>query len=202
MRQSFELECRDRSITFEWLSFDGDPVGTLYLATETRDLIITGHDTAFYGETLEPLSAVLAKLLLLTPRPIIVCPDTDPKLGDVLIAYDGSIPAMRALQIFVMLALGIGRRISVVAVDESQEIAARRAAAAASYLHIHGYEAEANPIASTLNPEQVIRAAVADRGIETMVMGAYGHRGFREALFGSTTTALAENPPCALFLYH
>jgi nucleotide-binding universal stress UspA family protein len=33
-------------------------------------------------------------------------------------------------------------------------------------------------------------------------MGAHGHRGFRESLFGSTTTQLVENPPYALFVYH
>jgi nucleotide-binding universal stress UspA family protein len=48
----------------------------------------------------------------------------------------------------------------------------------------------------------VVRIEVADRKIGTLVMGAYGHRGFRERLFGSTTTQLVENPPCALFLYH
>jgi nucleotide-binding universal stress UspA family protein len=33
-------------------------------------------------------------------------------------------------------------------------------------------------------------------------MGAYGHRGFRQFLFGSTTSTLIEKPPCAFFLYH
>jgi nucleotide-binding universal stress UspA family protein len=53
-----------------------------------------------------------------------------------------------------------------------------------------------------VHPAQVLRNKVADRKIATFVIGAYGHRGFRERLVGSTTTQLVENPSCALFVYH
>jgi hypothetical protein len=33
-------------VGFEWLSFEGDPIATVQLAAN-RDLVITGHDTAF-----------------------------------------------------------------------------------------------------------------------------------------------------------
>jgi len=90
----------------------------------------------------------------------------------------------------------------VTSIDAEQEPAARRASRAASYLRIHGYQAEANPIASRVHPAEVLRIEIADRKIATLVMGAYGHRGFRELLFGSTSNALLENPPCTLFVYH
>ncbi|MGY3614557.1 universal stress protein [Bradyrhizobium sp. USDA 10063] len=202
LRGTFEVECRDHNISFEWLSFEGDPVGTLYLASEARDLVITGHDTAFCGNVREQLSEVLAKLLLVTPRPVIVCPDELATDSDILIAYDGSIPAMRAVQMFVLLGIGAGRRISVTSIDETQELAARRTAGAAEYLRSHGLEAEAHPIATRIHPAEVIRLEIAERKIGTLVMGSYGHRGFRTALFGSTTNALVETPPCALFVYH
>lgn len=57
--KTFKLECRDHNVPFEWLSFEGDPIGALYLATETRDLVITGHDTAFCGNVHEDLAEVL-----------------------------------------------------------------------------------------------------------------------------------------------
>ena len=53
-----------------------------------------------------------------------------------------------------------------------------------------------------MRPAEVLKSEIANRKTRTLVMGAYGHRGFRERLFGSTTRALVENPPCALFLYH
>ena len=202
LHETFELECKDHSVRFEWLSFEGDPIGILYLATETSDLVVTGHDTAFCGNVHEQLSEVLAKLLLITPRPVIVCPDDISAADDVLIAYDGSVPAMRAVQLFTLLGVGQGKRIHVTSIDASQELAARRSGGAAGYLRSHGYEVEVNPIASRVHPAEVLNIEIADRKIGTLVMGAYGHRGLREALFGSTTSKLVENPPCALFIYH
>jgi nucleotide-binding universal stress UspA family protein len=202
LHESFELECRGHNIAFEWLSFEGDPIGTLYLATETRDLVVTGHDTAFCGNVQEPLSEVLGKLLLMTPRPVIICPDEYSTDDEILIAYDGSVPAMRAVQMFALLGIGQGKRVCVTSIDASQELAARRTTGAVSYLRSHGYEVAANPVASRVDPAEVLRIEIADRKIGTLVMGAYGHRGFREFLFGSTTNSLVESPPCALFVYH
>lgn len=202
LHETFELECRDINVPFEWLSFEGDPIGALYLATETRDLVITGHDTAFCGNVHEQLAEVLAKLLLITPRPVIICPDQLSADDAILIAYDGSVPAMCAVQIFALLGVGRGKRICVTSIDTSQELAARRTAGAASYLRNHGYEVDANPIVSRVHPAEALNIEIADRKIGTLVMGAYGHRGFREVLFGSTTSALVESPPCALFVYH
>jgi nucleotide-binding universal stress UspA family protein len=202
LHDSFEQECRDHNVTFEWLSFEGDPVGSLYLATESRDLLVSGHDTAFRGNVREPLSEMLSNLMQMTPRPLVVCPDDLPSGDEILVAYDGSVPAMRALQIFVLMGLGAGRRVQVTSIDEDQEMAARRASGAAGYLRSHGIEVSVDPIATSVHPGEVLKIEVPQRGIGMMVMGAYGHRGFREMLFGSTTADLTGNPPCCLFLYH
>lgn len=202
LRATYARECDAHGVPFEWLSFDGDPIEILHLATETRDLVVTGYDTAFQGKVHEPLSEMLAKLLLATPRPLIVCGDTVPAGSDVLVGYDGSVPAMRSLQLFALLGMGKARRVHVVSIEPDGELAARRVAAATGYLRYHGCQAEGGAIVSKADPAEVLRIEVADRKITTLVMGAYGHRGFRERLFGSTTTHLLGGPPCALFVYH
>ena len=202
LRAAFEQQCRDDDVTFEWLSFEGDAADTLHLAAETRDLLISGHDTAFRGEIFKSLSEMLSKLLTMSPRPVVICPDDRPGSDDILVAYDGSIPAMRAIQMFALLGLGIGRRVHVTSIDEDRDVATRRAHAAASYLRIHGMEVSVDPIATGVHPSEALKIEVAQRKIGTMVMGAYGRRGFRELLFGSTTNTIVEAPPCALFLYH
>lgn len=202
LHATFELECTEHNVAFEWLSFEGDPINALYLATESRDVVVTGHDTAFRGNIHEQLSEMVAKLLLVTPRPVVICPDDLSKADDILIAYDGSVPAMRAVQMFALLGIGQDHRIHVTSIDESRELAARRTSGVASYLRIHGYKVDANPIASHGHPADVLRIEIADRNIGTLVMGSYGHRGFRQFLFGSTTSTLVEAPPCALFVYH
>jgi nucleotide-binding universal stress UspA family protein len=66
----------------------------------------------------------------------------------------------------------------------------------------HGYQIEKHPIMSDANPAKAVNKEIPDRNIRTIVMGAYGQRGFRQLLFGFTTRALLEDPPCALFVYH
>ncbi|HVA15506.1 MAG TPA: universal stress protein [Stellaceae bacterium] len=202
LHEIYEAECRDRRLDFEWLSFDGDPTESLYHASESCDLVVTGHDTAFHGDVNKPLSETLTNLLARTPRPAIVCPDDLTPSDAMMLAYDASLPSMRAVQMFTLLGIGEGKSIHVASIDTSQELAARRAAGAVGYLRRHGFEALPHPIVSPLPPAKILAREVADRKIGTLVMGAYGHRGFREFLLGSTTSTLAETPPCALFLYH
>lgn len=198
----YEAQCAARGVPLEWLSFEGDPLDALHMAVETRDLVVTGHDTGFHAGAEVPLPHLLSRLLNHTPRPVLVCGDAPGEGNEVVVGYDASVPAMRALQMFALTGLGNGRRVRVVTVDPSQEEAARRAGGAVSYLASHGYAAEAAPVATRLDPTEVLRLEVANLKAGILVMGSYGHRGWRELLFGSTTHKLAENPPCALFIYH
>lgn len=202
LRESFETECRARGVGFSWLAFEGEPVPMLSEAAETRDLVVTGYDTAFRGGIRENHSETLSELCRLMPRPVVIAPDSPSRHADILVAYDGSAASMRALQMFVLLGIGRGRRVHVVAIDYDETRAARRAAAAATYLKVHDFETVATPIASYGVPAEILRRQVVERNIGLLVMGAYGNRGLADFLFGSTSTALTEAPPCMLFLYH
>jgi nucleotide-binding universal stress UspA family protein len=202
LHEAYAKECGANNTTFEWLDFDGDPAGALQTAAESCDVVVTGHDTAFHGRIRERLPDMLADLMLTAPRPLIVCGDEDGGDGDVMIAYDGSRPAIRAVQLFALLGLGARHRIYLVAIGSDKASAARLPAGAARYLRGRGCDVEVIPIATRAEPAEALRIEVAARKISTLVMGVYGHRGLRERLFGSTTTQLLEEPPCALFVYH
>jgi nucleotide-binding universal stress UspA family protein len=202
LRDVFESECRARNIPLSWLAFEGDSLSALYLAAETRDMVIAGHDTAFRSAEPGLLSEMLAGLVRVSPRPVVVCPGNPPKGDRILIAYDGTAPSMRAVQIFALLGIGQGQPIDVISIDENQELAARRSSGVAGYLRAHGHIVEENPVASRADPADVLRTEVANRMAGTLVIGAYGQRGFAEMLFGSATRNLIEDPPCALLIYH
>lgn len=202
LRDVFETESRAQGIAFQLQSFEGDPTDAVQNAMGGCDFVITGHDTAFRGNTAEASSETLAKLLLVCPRPMIVCPNESPASDEVLIAYDGSVPAMRAVQLCALLGIGKDAHVHLISADPERERATRLVNGACDYLRLHGYEAEPIPIATSIDPTEVLKIEVSHRRIGMLVMGAYGRRGLRELLFGSTTNALVENPPCALFLYH
>lgn len=203
LHDSFETECRDRGVEFSWLAFEGEPVPLLNEAAETRDLLVTGYDTAFRGGIREAHSETLSELCRLMPRPVMIAPEAlSPHAADILVAYDGSAASMRTLQMFALLGIGRGRRVHVVAIDYDEPRAVRHAAAAAAYLKAHDFETVAVPVASYGVPAEILRRQVVERNIGLLVMGAYGSRGWAEFLFGSTTRELTGNPPCMLFLYH
>lgn len=202
LHAAYEAECARNGLPLDWLSFEGDPMEALVAASETRDLLVTGCDTAFQGSQSVPLPDLLSSLLAKTPRPVVVCGDEAPEGAGTLIAYDGSLPAMRALQMFVLLGTGRGQPAHAVSIDPSREEAARMAVAAGAYLRAHGYEAAELPLATRADPSEVLRLEAQARQAGTLVMGCYGHHGLKEMLFGSSTVKLVENPPCPLFIYH
>jgi nucleotide-binding universal stress UspA family protein len=202
LRDVYEKECRTNNVPFEWLDFDGDPIGALQIAAESSDALVTGHDTAFRGNIRERLPDMLGKLCWMTPRSLIVCGDEDRRDGDIMIAYDGSLPAMRAVQLFMLLSLRSRHRIHVVAIGTDKAAVKRILTGALHYLRGRDCDVEVVSIATRAHPAEVLRIEVADRQVGTLVMGVYAHRGLRERLFGSSTTKLLEDPPCALFVYH
>lgn len=202
LHAAYEAECARYGLPLDWLSFEGDPMEALVAASETRDLLVTGCDTAFQGTLSSPLPDLLSSLLAETPRPVVVCGDEAPEGEISLIAYDGSLPAMRALQMFVLLGTGRNKPALVVSIDPSRDEAARMAVAAGSYLRAHGYEASELPLTTRVDPSEVLHLEAEARKAGTLVMGCYGHRGLKEMLFGSSTGKLVENPPCPLFIYH
>jgi nucleotide-binding universal stress UspA family protein len=202
LHAAFEAECARNGMPLDWLSFEGDPMEALVAASETRDMLVTGSDTAFQGTLSTPLPDLLSSLLAKTPRPVVVCGDEAREGVGNLIAYDGSLPAMRALQMFVLLGTGRGQPAQVVSIDPSREQAARMAVAAGAYLRAHGYEASELPLATRADPSEVLRLEAEAHKANTLVMGSYGRHGLKEMLFGSSTVKLVENPPCPLFIYH
>ncbi len=69
-----------------------------------------------------------------------------------------------------------------------------------NYLKGHEYQAEAHPIASERTPPNCCGMRLPIE-ISTLFMGAYGRRGWREFLFGSTRIPLY-GAALRLFLYH
>ncbi|MCA1410672.1 universal stress protein [Bradyrhizobium sp. NBAIM20] len=202
LHASYAEACDARGVEFSWLSFEGDPAEAFRVASETRDLIVTGHDTTFSVDRAASLPELLSNLLLLSPRPVVVCGDEYRRPRDVLVAYDGSLPAMRALQMYALLGLWREARVHVTSIAAELQLATRRAHAAADFLRSHDVHCTVVPIETRVDPSEAIRIEVVDRGIGLLVMGAFGHRGWSNALFGSTTRRLVERPPCPLFLFH
>lgn len=202
LRHGFLARCKTESVSGTALMLEGEPIETLREAAAAHDVIVIGRDCAFHGEGDNGVARTVAHLLKNGPRPLIVTSGTARAPAHVAIAYDGSVPAARALQLFVLLGIAPDAAITVLSANEKSEAAARHAGQACAYLALHGLTPKPLTLVSDADPAELVAVQAHACGAEMVVMGAYGHRGWREALLGSFTKRFLARCPTALFIHH
>ncbi|MFN2427872.1 MAG: universal stress protein [Candidatus Binatia bacterium] len=202
LRSSFAEECRRRSLAFQAEEYDGDPYSQLLGAVTLHDLVVIGRDTTFHSGPAVALAKPVSELLRRNPRPLIVtC--AEPQAGDrVVIGYDGSVPSMRSLHVFVLLGLCSGWKPLVVSIGQSKADSQALAAVAVEFLARHGVAAEAQGIASEADPSDILLAECQSLHARLLVMGAFGNSGWRESIVGSSAKRLIKAAQVHLFVHH
>lgn len=179
------------------------PTPALLAAAGAHDVLIVGRDSRLGREAAEDgLAPAIEALLHDRTRPLLVVPPGarfDPTAA-VLVAYDASPGAMRAVQLFALLGLGRAGA-TVLSVAENEEEAAALAGTAAGFLQRHNIAAKALPVIGK-HPVEALLAEAAAMPAGMLVMGAYEHTGLRALFTGSATKHLLRRAPCAIFAAH
>lgn len=192
----FDQQCQAASVVAQTRKFDGDPAPALCANAQRVDLLVVGkkHTPEETGIT---SSATLQTILHHSPRPVLCVPTGTKPRQPILIAYDGSLPAARTVQLFVASGLHANRPVHLLT---SGDRAAEIAEPCREFLATHGIHAEQHLTTGT-PAEQILQFA--DRlEVGLLVMGAYGQPRFREFLFGSTTATVLQRMGVPLYLYH
>jgi nucleotide-binding universal stress UspA family protein len=197
--QAFGAECAAAGVDGKAEVVQGEALAMLNAASAAHDVVLIGNDATFGAESATPL---IGGLLRDNPRPLIVVPTGLATDARTLIAYDGSTPTLRALQLFCALRLRVESEVVVACLNENGRVAAALAEAGASFLNARGYKATTRPIIGDGDPAPVLIDAAKDAGAGLIVAGAYGQRGWREWLLGSTTEHLLAASPVPLFIHH
>jgi nucleotide-binding universal stress UspA family protein len=182
---------------------EGLPVEQITIEAQRYDLILLGQETHFTLDSGKKPDNTLQKLLRNPPRPVVAVPQQPLPGSGVLVAYDGSVAAARTLHSFVTSGLAADNPVYVLSIDQNDAASAGRVSSRAiDYLQSHGIAAHDIHLQSGEAPSKIIMDEALARGVEMVVMGAYGHTGLAEWLFGSTTKFVLEKAPVPLFLYH
>ncbi|WP_149539936.1 universal stress protein [Siccirubricoccus phaeus] len=188
------------------LRLEEAPEPALLRAGATHDLILLGRDSTLGREENEDgLAPVVEALLKDGPRPLLVVPPGAPAQGpgggQVLVGYDGSLPAQRALQSFALLGLAEDSPVTLLAENEDKAEAGRLAAEGATYLRRHGLAVTEWPVVGG-HPAELLLAEAARLPARLLVMGGFGKTGLRALLLGTSTRRLLREAPCAVFVQH
>lgn len=202
LRSDFLARCTAQGIKGAALSLEGTPAEALRESAALHDIVAIGRDCEFHGASDEGVARTVEIMLKNGPRPLLVTPKAAHLPARIVVAYDGSVPADRALQMFVLLGLAQGADLLVFSAGAQKEETDRRAARACAYLGLHGFAPKPLALVSTADPAELVAVQTTSFEADMVVMGAYGHRGWREALLGSFTTRLLMRCPATLFIHH
>jgi nucleotide-binding universal stress UspA family protein len=203
----FQHHCDAEAVPAHTLEIVGRPAAAIIDEMQRHDLVVMGREVNFRFETEDDDRATRDRILRHADRPVILVPestsDVEPTLGEtVLLAYDGSAPAERALDSFARSGLGQSRDVHVATVGDDGEQAEDLATQAGAKLRALGIKATAHGIVSVLPISEALLKLGRELGAGFFVMGAFARSRLSVLLHGSHTRDLVEHSPVALCLQH
>lgn len=202
--EGFVALARRAGVAVRTLELAGRPAETIVAEMQQHDVLLFGRDVNFRFETQEHDRYTRDRILRRAGKPIIVVPENPVDVGRVvMIAYDGSSAALRALRAFANSGLARDRQIHVATVNddgaEAFEIASR------------GCELLRSEFDLTAVPENIVSAEpVADAllarraklGAGMIVLGGYVPSPLARLVWGSVTHAILRDTVVPVFLHY
>ena len=119
--RTFSEACRTAGVLFSTVEVEGAPARAIESEAEGCDLIVIGKDTNFHFEAEPDMTETVARLIRENARPVLVTSAGKPTGDKVLVCYDGSVQASRAMHMFVLLGLAHDREVHLVSVARTKE---------------------------------------------------------------------------------
>jgi len=198
----FSERCGGVGVAFLTQEDVGLPAERILLHAPRYDLIVLGQHTHFHFATQEHADETLHTVVKSCPRPVIAVPEALRDGSITVVAYDGSLQAVRTLQAFQAVVPPGFQEVHVVCVQPHQTEATLCVEPAVEFLRRHDFVTHPHAVATVVAPAQVILEQVQQAHASLLVMGAYGQPALREFFFGSVTRTMLEASPVPLFLYH
>src|SRR5690606_12744464 len=118
-----------------------DPTQAFLTEAQRYDLIMLGATTRFEHPAQFWPDEILTTLVTKGSRPVVIAPPLMSTGENVVVAYDGSPQAAKALQLFVSLGLTQLGPVHVLGIDCNAKHGARTVDRAVEFLRLHGVKA-------------------------------------------------------------
>jgi nucleotide-binding universal stress UspA family protein len=164
----------------------GNPVDVICDKARLTDMVILGARGEFAKWSDKMLGATLESLSRLCIKPLLVIPREFKKFSKILLAYDGSENASKALALAAFFASRLKLPILLLNVNESEENGKEILKEAMDYLMPYNLEKVEQRIVVG-DADEKINMVAGDTASDLIIMGSYGHSRIREAILGSTT---------------
>ncbi|WP_430398824.1 universal stress protein [Ferrovibrio sp.] len=194
---AFEAATAREGVAAEWIVTEGPPIEAAASAARAVDLVVLGQPDPSPAESPVPSPAVGLlphDIALSAGRPVLVLPYAGkfPSIGKrVMIAWSGTKEATRAVH-DAMPFLKTAEKVTVLSINADKS-RGTPGASLARHLARHGVTVElANTVADDISVGEALLSTIADREVDLLVMGAYGHSRLREMVFGGVTETILD----------
>jgi nucleotide-binding universal stress UspA family protein len=174
------------SVEFVLEKESGNPVDVICERAKLCDMIILGARGEFAKWSDKMLGATLEAITRLSIKPIFISPKDFREIKKVLVAYDGSENASKALQLAAFFASKLDLPLTLFNANDSEETGQKILQEAKDYLAPYKLSQVTDRITSGDAADQIVQV-YKEENADLIIMGSYGHSRIREAILGSTT---------------
>lgn len=197
----FETHTDDMGATASWRDVRGAVPGEIADVAASFDLSVAARP----GEPTAPLQdEIVEELLFRSGRPVLVAPPTPPDAAPrrIVVAWNGRAEAAKAVAAARPLLLGADT-IKLIAVHPPG-VAASATMDLAATLRMHGVDSAQVEVEREAGQDatKVLKQEIADARPDMIVMGAYSHNRWREAVLGGFTRDMLAHAEIPLFMAH
>jgi nucleotide-binding universal stress UspA family protein len=204
LETSFLDFCRNHDVSCSVIDATGVPSYEIEHFMVEHDLLIIGKDADFHFNPTQSTAVPVRQLLKDNPRPIIVTSTELPheQSKHILVAFDGTFAASRALHMGLLLGLFEGKTVHIANVSQSEEEARDKVNMGAKLCKNHGVIAHIYPLVSQEKPEKALLNLSEDIKPSLIIMGVYGHGTLSHLFWGSCADNLLKSTLIPIFFYH
>jgi nucleotide-binding universal stress UspA family protein len=198
--KDFEGTCREKGIRYSIHSETGTPFREIIEESKFHDFIILGQKTFFRHGVGRERGNTLHRILHNGLTAVFAVPDSVREIKKVLVAYDNSVQATKAIQMFLLLHIWNQCDITLLNVNSDAARAKQLLDRLGEYVGRYGIQPAKVHLRG--RPDKAILSYIREHEIDLLVMGAYGKRTASEFVFGSATKSLIDHADIPLFIYH
>lgn len=199
--EKFGSLCESEGVSHFETEYEGLPVQKLLQSAIFYDLVVVGMETSFHFETRASRSESLDKILDRTSTPVLAVPMAGmPEPEKVLLAFDGSFGAGRAMRDFVEFARPYDFQVTIVSAGTDSDRLDFLVSNATAFLESHGFRG----VASVTSEKPIEKVLDEDLGSEfdLIVAGIHSRKPVKDYFLGSFAKTLIQRGDTPLFLSH
>jgi len=167
---------------------NGQLVETMQEFEADADLIVIGKRGEASNIDMEHLGSNLERVVRSTKIPVLVASRAFKPISKMLVAFDGGVSAMRAIEHIASSSVFKGIECLLLHVGTDVSSCRKQLGGAVATLRDAGFTADFRVLPG--QPDSEIAKTIEAEGLDLLVMGAYGHSRIRNLIVGSTTTQM------------